>query len=250
VTVTLTNPAGDVSLTNFAVAATAGFKVVNNNCPSTLAAGANCTVGVEFAPTAAGMQSGSLTVGSSVLATQSVPLSGMGFDFTVSVSGQSSATVASGQNANFALAITPLAGSTGAFALQCDSLPSHTVCTFSPPGESVAANSTGTESLQIATGVSSSAQLVRPTAWPVLPLACGIALLPLSLWKRRRALLLVALVAIVVGGASSCTSSGGGITQPPPRSGSGITPAGTYTIPVTASSGGIQHQVKLTLTVD
>jgi hypothetical protein len=175
----------------------------------------------------------------------------MGFDFTVAPSGSSSATVASGQTASFALVITPLGGSHGTFTLLCGSLPSFSTCTFNPPGESIAANLTGTELVQIATGVSSSARLSRPSlpsVWPVLPLACGLVLLPLALWKRRRALLLVALAAIVASGVSSCTSSGGGLTTPPP--GSGFTPAGTYSIPVTVSSAGIQHQVTLTLTVD
>jgi hypothetical protein len=58
----------------------------------------------------------------------------------------------------------------------------------------------------------------------------------------------IALLAITMGGVSSCTSSGGGLATPPPHS--GLTPAGTYSIPVTVSSGGILHQVTLTLTVD
>jgi len=251
VTVTLTNPAGDASLANFTVATTAGFKLVNNNCPATLAAGVSCTVGVEFQPASAGAQSGSLTVGSSVLAVGvSVPLTGMGFDFTVSSSGASSATVASGQTASYKLTITPLSGSTGTFTLTCGSLPAYSSCTFNPPGETIAANSTGSETVLIATGTSSTAQLVRPGGWPVLPLAYGIVLVPLAFWKRRRVLLAILALALVAGGVSSCTSSGGGLSQPPPHSGPGITPAGTYSIPVTVSANGLQHQVTLTLTVD
>jgi hypothetical protein len=255
VTITLTNPAGGVSLGNFTVTATAGFKVVNNTCPSTLAGGASCTVGVEFVPVSAGEQSGSLIIGNSVLAAQLVPLSGMGFDFLVCFGSSvvpcvtsSSQTVANGQTAYSNLVISPLGGSQGAFTLICGSLPSYSTCTFNPPGESVTANSTGTELVEIATGVSSSARLAQPRAWPVLPLACGIVLVPLALWKRRRALLLIALLAIVMGGISSCNSSGGGVATPPSHP--GLTPAGTYSIPVTVSSGGIQHQVTLTLTVD
>ncbi|MGD0938308.1 MAG: choice-of-anchor D domain-containing protein [Terracidiphilus sp.] len=249
VTVTFTNPVGDVNVADLTVAATANFKVVNDTCPATLAAGASCTVGVEFKPAGAGEQNGSLTMGNNLLATAAtVPLSGMGFDFTVASSGSSSASVASGQTADYALTITPLSGSQGAFTLQCGSLPSYSACTFSPAGESVAANSTGTEKVEIATGVSSSARLARPSGWPALPLACGLALMPLALRKRRWTLMLIVLAAIAMGGISSCTSSGVGISQPPPHS--GLTPAGTYTIPVTVSSGGIQHQVELTLTVD
>jgi hypothetical protein len=58
------------------------------------------------------------------------------------------------------------------------------------------------------------------------------------------------VLAMLVGGVSSCTSSGGGVVQPPPNSGNSITPAGTYSIPVTVSAGGSQHQITLTLTVD
>jgi hypothetical protein len=82
-------------------------------------------------------------------------------------------------------------------------------------------------------------------------LACGLALVPFGLARRRRALLLVALLVILAGGVSSCTSSniiktggGGG------SSGSGVTPAGTYSIPVTVTSNGISRQITLTLTVD
>ncbi len=247
-TITLTNPVGDVSVANFTVAATAGFKVVSSTCPLTLAAGASCTVGAEFAPSSAGTQTGSLTIGNSVLASASVPLSGMGFDFTVASSGASSETVASGQTASYQLAITPLGGSQGSFTLQCGSLPSYSSCTFNPPGESLTANTTGKELVEIATGVSSSSRLTRPALWPALPLACGLVLVPLALRRRLRALLLVVLLTAVAGGVSSCTSSGGGLVTPPPHS--GLTPAGTYSIPVTVSSGGIQHQVTLTLTVD
>ncbi len=246
VTVTLTNPIGNPDLTSFTVAATAGFSLASNTCPSTLAAGSSCTVGVAFHPASAGAQSGSLTVSSSALATgATVPLSGMGFDFGFAFTGASSATVASGQTASYQLVITPLGGSTGAFTLQCGSLPSYSSCTFNPPGETIPANTAGNELVQIATGLSSSSRLAQPFRWP---LACALVLVPLALRRRRRALLLIALLAILLAGVPSCTSSGGGISQPPPHS--GLTPAGTYSIPVIASSNGVQQQITLMLTVD
>jgi hypothetical protein len=174
----------------------------------------------------------------------------MGFDFTVVSSGASSATVASGQTASYKLTITPLSGSTGTFTLTCGSLPTYSSCTFNPTSETIAAGSTGSETVLIATGTSSTAQLTRPVAWPMLPLVCGLAVVPLALWKRRRVLVALAALAMLAGGVSSCTSSGGGVTSPPPNSGNYITPAGTYSIPVTVSSGGVQHQITLTLTVD
>jgi hypothetical protein len=210
---------------------------------------------VEFVPASAGTTSGSLTAGSSALATgASVPLAGMGFDFSVTLSGSSSQTISSGQTAGYTLVITPLNGSSGSFTLACASLPSDSTCTFNPASESIPANTTGNEQVEIATGQStSSAHLVRSSAWPVLSLACGLLLVPVAFRRRRRALLLVVLLALLAGGVSSCTSSGiisgssggaGGHTT------TGTTAAGTYSIPITVTSNGVQHQVTLTLTVD
>jgi hypothetical protein len=258
VTVTLTNPSGAASLSSFALAVTVGFKLVNNTCPATLASGASCTAGVEFAPSSAGTASGSLTVSSSALPTGAfIPLSGMGFDFDLEPSGASSVAIASGQTADYKLSITPLLGAQGVFTLQCGTLPPYSSCTFNPGSEGIPANTSGNEVVEIATGLTQTSARagyppirppVHPSAWPVLPLACGVILLPLAF--RRRKALLVALLAILLGGFSGCTESSVGLSSPPPKSGSGITPAGTYSILVTAISNGVQHQVTLTLTVD
>ncbi|MGA3082135.1 MAG: choice-of-anchor D domain-containing protein [Terracidiphilus sp.] len=252
VTVTLTNPIGATSLTNLSLAATAGFRLVNNACASTLAAGASCTVGVEFAPASAGPQSGSLTVSSTALPTGDfVPLSGMGFDFAVEPSGVPNQTIANGQTADYKLLITPLLGSQGVFTLQCGTLPPNTACTFNPASEGIPANTVGNELVEIATGLTQvSARNARPVAWPALPLACGLALMPLALRRRRKALTLVALLAMLAAGVSSCTQSSVGVSLPGPRTGPGISPAGTYSIPVTVSSNGVTHAITLTLTVD
>jgi hypothetical protein len=59
---------------------------------------------------------------------------------------------------------------------------------------------------------------------------------------------MVALLIALAGGVSSCGSSGVGQSSNP--SGSGETPAGSYSIPVTVTSNGIQKVITLTLTVD
>jgi hypothetical protein len=251
VTVTVTNPSGTASLTSFVLAVSAGFRLVNNGCPTTLASLASCTAGVELAPLSAGAQTGSLTVGSSTLAAGAfVPLSGMGFDFTVAASGPASETVANGQTADFKLVIVPLNGSQGAFSLQCGSLPPYSACTFDPASEGVAANSTGYEVVEISTGLAeTTSSASAPIPWRRIPLACGLLLLPLALKRRRRALLVVALLAVLAGGVTSCTASSGG-SGGISRTGSGITPAGTYSVPVTVQSNGVSHRTTLTLTVD
>jgi len=56
-------------------------------------------------------------------------------------------------------------------------------------------------------------------------------LAPFALARRRKALLLIALLAILTGGVSSCASSSGGVSTVLTKTGSGITPPATYSIP-------------------
>lgn len=252
-TVTITNPDPVNSLSGVTLTASSGFLLVNNACPSTLAAGAGCTVGVEFAPVSAGALNGSLTVTDSALPSGSfVALTGMGFDFTFLPTGAASQTVASGQTANYSFSIATLNGSQGVFTFQCGTLPPYTSCTFNPASEGVTANATGAVTVEIATGLpQTSARAFPSLAWPILPLVCGMILLPFAGLRRGRGLLLLALFAALIGGVSSCASSSvvttsGGL----PKSGPGITPAGTYAVPVTATSNGVSHTFTLTLIVD
>jgi hypothetical protein len=190
-TVTITNPDPVTSLRSLALAASAGFKLVNNACPSTLAALASCTVGVEFAPSSVGTQSGTLIVSDSVLTPGSImTLSGTGFDFAVTPSGSSTQTVANGQTAYYTLSIcgaegctlTPTLVAQGAFTFQCGSLPTNSACTFSPSSEIIPAGTTGNVVVQIATGLTTaSVHSSPPLSWPALPLACGLVLAPFAL---------------------------------------------------------------------
>jgi hypothetical protein len=255
-TITITNSVGTGSLSGFSLAVSTGFRLVNNTCPSTLAPQASCTAGVEFAPTSAGALTGTLTViDSQMAAGQTVPLTGAGFDFTIAVSGSSSQTVANGQTASYTLAIALLNQTQGAaVSLSCGtaSFPAYAACAFNPSANpQIPATASGSVTVQILTGqTTSSASAVRPSGWRLLPLACGFLLLPLALGRRRRLLMMVAVLAILVSGVSSCTSSGGMLNGGTPKSGSGITPAGTYTITVNALSNGVTHPVTFTLTVD
>ncbi len=250
-TVTLTN-SGTVALTSLLFAISNGFEATANTCPASLAVGASCTVSVAFNPTSAGVQTGALSITSSALAlSQQVVLSGTGFDFTVAVSGSTSQTVASGQTANFTLVLTPLSGSSGTFSFTCGTVPAHSACSFNPSSATVNANMTGNVTVQVATGGASAASH-EPVGlpWRAAPLFCGILLLPLGLAKKRRALQMIALLAILVGGAASCSGAGGG-TGGSGSGGSGSnTPAGTYSIVVTATANGVSHQATVSLTVD
>jgi hypothetical protein len=249
-TVTITNPDSVASLSGFAVSVPPGFRVVANTCPALLPPLASCTVSVVFIPASPGPQNGALIASDSVLPQGSfLAMSGLGFDFALAPSGSSTQVVANGQVANYKLVVTPLLGSQGVFSFQCGTLPPYSKCIYNPTTVGIPANSSGYEGLQIATGLAQTASAAPRPIWPAVPLVCGV-LLPLALWRRRKALLLAALLAILAGGAVSCTSSGGYTGGTPPPSGPGITPAGTYAVPVTVQSNNVAHKITLTLTVD
>ena len=256
-TVTVTNT-GSFAATSLTLTIAAPFSLTQDSCSgNNLAAGASCAVGVIFTPAAGGTAPGTLTVGSaSAIAPVTVVLSGTGVvpvDFLVTFSGSSSQTVASGQTAYFPLVITPANGLAGTFTLQSGTLPANTLCLFNPGSViQISAGATGSVTVQISTGKSGSALRSNgPAKWRILPLACGLVLLPLAWRRRRKFLLMAALWAVLMGGVSSCTSSGGGSNGGSnSQSGSGSTPAGTYSIPLTVASGTIQHSITLTLTVD
>jgi hypothetical protein len=262
-TLTITNPSTTIAFSNLAVSVPASFELISNACPATLAPGASCTAGVVFEPTSAGAQTGTVSITSTTAsASGSVSLSGMGFDFSLSNSGSAVQTVASGLTADYTLAICGVGGCSsaspglsaqGAFAFQCGSLPTNALCVFNPASETLNAGVTGNVTVEVSTGqASSSAGSIMPAAWKILPLACALVLLPFG-WKRRKSgLLWIALLAAIVGGISSCTSSGGGTggSGGSGGGGAGATPPGTYSIPVTVTSMGVQHNLTLTLTVD
>lgn len=258
--VTLTNPSLTTALTGLTLTASEEFNLKSTTCGTTLAVGKSCQAVVTFSPTAAGTQTGTLTVGSSTLNEGiQVALTGLGFDFTVTPSGSSSASVVSGGTANYTLAITPGNKSYGVFSYTCSGLPSYSACVFNPTTETISAGATGTALIEIETGLTTTTSSVRlHTAqakrggwpgWPLAPLICGVVLAPWSSKKRRRGLLLMGLLALALAAGNGCTVSGGNLSGGT-KGGAGVTPSGDYTITVTVSSNGVSHAQSLTLTVE
>ncbi len=93
-TVTVTNPGGSAA-TGVSVSAAAPFGE-SNNCGTSLAAGASCTVSVSFAPTAAGAATGTLSVNSSAPGSPlTVALSGTGISSNTDLALNASVTASS-----------------------------------------------------------------------------------------------------------------------------------------------------------
>ncbi|MDE3164006.1 MAG: choice-of-anchor D domain-containing protein, partial [Acidobacteriota bacterium] len=249
-TITVANTSA-VALPSLTLSVSGPFQLGSDTCTGALSPGASCTAVVAFAPTQTGHQTGNLTVSSTAMASAAqIPLSGAGFDFTATVIGQSSFTVASGQTASFTLALTPQGGVPITFTFQCGSVPANVACTFNPATDSVAANTTSQATVQIATGQAASVARTGPSrGWGGWPAAWGLAVLPLT-WKRRRKLLLAMAGLLLAGGVCSCSGAGGGTNSTPPVAPPGTTPAGTYQVVVKVTAAGVSHNATVTLTVD
>jgi hypothetical protein len=247
---TVTNT-GPIAIPDLTLASSAGFQISSSTCGAALDISASCTVQVGFDPSSAGQQTGNLSIGSGLLpAPVQVALSGMGFDFSLGTSGQSSKTVASGQTATYMLTLVPINGSAGTFTFLCGSFPANSSCSFNPTSESVSANGTGSVTVNISTGLGQSAS-ARPasekSAPYLVPLSCLLAL-PIAVAFRRRTGWLVILMASLIGLTSCAGSGGGGGGSPAPSNQN--TPVGTYSVVVTATANGLSHKTTLTLIVD
>ncbi len=241
-TLTLTDNGG-LPLTISATAVSAGFAIASSTCGSTLAAGAACTMQVVFAPTAAGAAIGTLLLTDNAAGSpQTVNLTGTGVDFTLAANGPTSATLASGASATYALLLGSVASLTGTVPLTCTGVPVDATCTITPSAPALGL--TVPVSVVVQTGV--KAGLLsgpRPFGPRAAPLLLAL-LLPLTLLrKRRRAALLAVLCVSLLGCGTSRYIPGDSTGTPTP------TPSGTYNLVVSGSTAGVTHTVGLTLIV-
>jgi hypothetical protein len=173
-----------------------------------------------------------------------------------------SMTVAQGQYGLNNLVITTVGGYTGTVSFACSGLPANATCSFSPSSLSVGGtgSSNSTVSLNIVTGATNNASLVKPEIpgishkmlpfLCILPGAAGMMLLGLGRRKKTRlpvALLMLGMI-LLAAGFSGCAYNKAATTP---------TPAGTYNVKVTATgtpnvvstSTSIVQTSTLTLTV-
>lgn len=182
--------------------------------------------------------------------------------FTLSAQ-TSSQTINAGSAASYALLVTPVAGFNQAVAFACSGTPKGAACAFQPASVTL----DGTQDASVTMNVTTTAGALTgpagirqfpPVPFSSLPLMASTVLLFLAAaiaiarmkqresphheWRGRLAvLLLVAACFAGCGGAVIAPSS----TQ----NNSNATPAGTYTLTVTATSGSLNASTQVTLKV-
>jgi sugar lactone lactonase YvrE len=272
-TVTVTNN-GTASLTISKIAVTGAYSETDNCTAGAIATGANCAINVKFAPTAAGANAGTITITDNATpSTQSVTLSGNGFTVSlVAVSGGStSATVKAGATATYNLQFaTSATTSTTPISISviCSGAPSKATCN----APATATLTPGTPLAYTVTVATTAASMMTPQSEPNsvppanLPLAqlTAVALLfciatllaaaksPAFRIRAIRLAVTACLLLMPIAAGSmltGCASSGGSSSTPPPTVVPG-TPAGTYTVTITPTVGGVaQAATNLTLNV-
>lgn len=260
-TVTLTNTSSTYPLTISSITTTNDFKQTNN-CPispATLAANANCTIQVTFAPTAATDETASLTVtGVAANSPQSVALTGTGTsagssgspDFTLTSSQQSISASSSGGTATFNISAAPLNGFNQQLNFTC-TIPSGASCSTSPT--SLNMDGTSIPSVAVTVTIAGAGGVTfpkggelrlgrRPIFASILPF-CMLGMVAVG--RKRR--VMFALLLVLFGAVLLSVNCGGGSSS----SSAKMTP-GTYQVTVTGAATGtnaISHSTTITLTV-
>jgi YVTN family beta-propeller protein len=222
-------------------------------------AGSSCAVSVIFTPSATDAESATLTFmddsGGISGSSQTVELSGNGQDFALTAV-DSAQTIPPGSTAVYNLQLSPLGQFAGTVSLTCSGAPPLSACSVKPSSVMLDGTSAANVTLNVTTTgyrigfLQPPGRLGPPPAmlWLVLAVLLALPMLAGEKLRRfrlsagssilRRASSFAALLLIVVLW-SSCVSG---------RLRSG-TPAGTYTVTVTATSQTVSHSLSVTLIV-
>lgn len=160
------------------------------------------------------------------------------------------ATINAGQSANFGVWLAPQHGFTGTVMFSCSGVPVGSTCGFNPA--SLAVGTIATNSTLTITTTARTLAAASPPAGglgagflSVALLTFGLVVVGSSSKKRRwQPVCLMLVTAAVLSEMVAC--GGGSSTRPPPTVG---TPAGTYAITITTSSGATTHQSTVSVTV-
>jgi len=247
--VTLTNNGGlPLTITNIALSP--NFTIATNTCPTTLTSNAACSLLIVFSPTTAGPLSGTLALTDNAPSlTQTVSLSGLGIDFSLTPSSPTTATLSSGSSAIYTLLLSSLATVSGNVTFACTGAPANSTCNITPPTPTLGSTTPITATIQ--TGILASLDPHPFAPWRATSFILLALTLPLALFERCRRKHIPTLLLLLCT-LASLTACGAGREIPLTTTTMNTaypTPPGTYNLTVSATSAGLTHSVPLTLIV-
>jgi hypothetical protein len=244
------SPTGKVS---FAVGSTSLGTATLASGVATLATSFATAGSYSITATYAGDQNNSASTSSSVTVTIGAP------DFSVAAT-PAPGSITPGQSATFTFTVSPTGGYAGTVKFSCGTLPSLAACSFSPASVSPSGGSPVSSTLTVTTAAATAAlrsdRPCGPSVPPWLPptgLAMagvlGLSLAPRRMRRWRQSLRMLSWGFLLASLSLSLMGCGGGGNSSPSNPG---TPAGSYTLSVTASDsgGGPQHATNITLAVN
>lgn len=271
--VTVTN-SGTGTLSISSIQTAAPF-AATNACGAPITPGNSCTIQVTFTPTSSGTQTGTLTITDNAPSSpQSVSLAGnQPASFSLSSTGgagSTSLTVAPGQNATYGLSVAGSNGFSGTVSFACSGAPTNATCSVSPNPATISGASavgvTVTVATQAASATGPTGSFRRNVPWTtgIMGIAAFTAVilgfLSFGFATRRRQswsfpawigmAVLLACAGCGGGNSSSSNSSGSASSGSGSTTGNSATPAGQYTLTVTAMGGSVTQSMNLSLTVN
>ena len=220
--------------------------------PMTLAPGASCDAYVNLTPAATGIRTGTLSIVSNAPGSpHTLPLQGNGTDFSISLT-PASQTINAGQTATYSLNVNRVAGFDEPLTADCIGAPEQSTCGIegdwlNPPGVTLTVRTTA-RSMMPPVRPLPPVTLIGKLALPMLCAMLAAVLASLLVKPRRRAVAAMAAVVAAVLLWATCGggSIGGGGNNPAPQVG---TPAGTYSLTITGTTGMVSRQASVSLTV-
>jgi hypothetical protein len=251
--VTLTNNGGQpLTIASIVTGGTNGGDFAStNNCTSPIAPAAHCAINATFTPTAGGARTATITItDNATTSPQVITLQGTGQDFSLSMASMS--PIMPGSTGDSQLTITAAGGYSQPITFACSGAPMLSTCTVTPSPVTPTGATTNAAVTLTTTGPAATANLpaapsIFPPAGPrpflLAAFVATLVLMALAFFAPGLRRFRVARFALPAALLVATISLGACDSRAP------STPAGDYTLTVTATSGSVVHAVNVQVTV-